>query len=131
MDSVLETLVHALEEQRRRLDQVQAVMADRGRLASAIGVERIMMRLQMLADRLALLPPITSSQVESLDRQLKDQVNQVVRRIGLLAIAAEREERLGPLVDDLLDALEQVNALISRRRDLVVGQTGSTADDGE
>ena len=113
-------LIHTLEEQRRRLDRIQGVMADRGRLASAIGVERAMMRLQMLADRLALLPTIDTPAVETLDHRLRQQVDQVARRIGLLTIVAEQEGRVGPLVDDLLETLEEINTTISERRDLRV-----------
>ncbi len=113
-------LIQALEDQRRRLGEVQGVIAERGRLASAISLERAMMRLQMLADRLALLP---ARGIEDQDwREVEEGVQHADRSVNLLAVAAAREERLNALADDLLNTLESINQAISRLRDRAKGE---------
>jgi hypothetical protein len=123
MDSPSHQLVEKLESLRRRLDDVQGLNAERGRLASAISIERAMMRLQMLADRLTLLPEpppgVEPAALAEIDRALAYQVDQAYRIVFLLSDAAGRQERLSGLVDELLVTLEQMNELVSRRRDLV------------
>jgi len=114
-------LIQSLEDQRQRLDEIQGLIAERGRLASAISLERAMMRLQMLADRLALLPTerIKSDQAW---RDIEDAVQHADRSVNLLALAAAREERLSALADDLLNTLETINQAISRLRDQLKGE---------
>jgi hypothetical protein len=114
-------LIQSLEDQRRRLDEVQGLIAERGRLASAISLERAMMRLQMLADRLALLP---ADRVESEEvwRTIENAVQHADRSVNLLALAAAREERLTALADDLLNTLEAINQAISQLRDRAKGE---------
>jgi hypothetical protein len=117
-------LADKLENLRRRLDDVQGLNAERGRLASAISIERAMMRLQMLADRWAALPePLTGTDPAALaeiDQALAYQVDQIYRIVFLLSDAAARQERLSGLVDELLATLEQMNEVMSRRRDLIL-----------
>lgn len=109
--------MESLEAQRQQLEEVQALIAERGRLASAISIERAMMRLQMLADRLALLPGLEQAELDDLWNAVEDAVQHSARSINLLALAAAREERLNALADDLLNTLETVNQAISRLRD--------------
>lgn len=115
-------LVEKLEGLRLQLDGVQSLSAQRGRLASAISIERAMMRLQMLADRLVLLPeppPGTDpAELAEIDRALAYQVDQAWRIVFLLGDAATREERLSGLTDELLTTLEEINQAVSHRRDL-------------
>lgn len=114
-------LIESLEEQRRRLEEVQTLIAERGRLASAISLERAMMRLQMLADRLALLSNSAATESDALWGAVGDAVQHAGRSINLLALAAARQERLNALADDLLNTLEEVNQAISRLRDGMKG----------
>ncbi len=118
-------LVRKLDDLRERLDGVQGVSAERGRLASAISIERAMMRLQMLADRLALLPErpagADTATLAEIDQSLAYHVDQAWRIVFLLSDAASRQESLSRLTDELLATLEQINQAISRRRDLDLG----------
>jgi len=114
-------LIESLEAQRQQLEEVQALIAERGRLASAISIERAMMRLQMLADRLALLSGREQAELDDHWNAVEDAVQHAARSINLLALAAAREERLNALADDLLNTLETINQAISRLRDHLEG----------
>jgi hypothetical protein len=121
-DSSIIEQVDKLENLRRRLNDIQGFNVERGQLASAISIERAMMRLQMCADRLTLLPePSPNAELAALDeinQTLAYQIDQAYRIIFLLSDAAAHRKRLSGLVDELLATLEQLNQVISRRRDL-------------
>ncbi len=127
-------LAQRFQEQRDRLAEVQRTLTDTGRLASIVTLERSMMKLQLLIDRLRTAAygyagffdavKVREQQLEALQRfdaAIAEQVQHVRNLIDQLSDAAAKELETGTLANDLIAALEKVNTLFSRRQDVILG----------
>jgi len=127
-------LAQRFQEQRDRLAEVQRTLTDTGRLASIVTLERSMMKLQLLIDRLRTAAygysgffdavKVREQQLDALQRfdaAIADQVQHVRSLVDQLTDAAARELETGTLANDLIAALEKVNTLFSRRQDVILG----------
>jgi len=129
-------LAQRFQEQRDRLAEVQRQLTETGRLASIVALERSMMKLQLLIDRVRTAAygysgffdavKVREQQLESLhkfDEALAEQVQNIRILIDQLAEAAAKEWETGRPANDLIAALERVNTLFSRRQDVLLGET--------
>lgn len=127
-------LARQFEAQRRRLGEVQVRLTNTGRLASIVTLERGMMKLQLLIDRLKTASygyagwfdavKVEERELDALyvfDSAMAGSVAQVEGLIDALAEAAAREEETGTAGNELLDAVEEINATFTKRQDAIIG----------
>ena len=122
------------EEQLRRLNDVQYALTATGRLASIVTLERAVMKLQLLIDRIktasygyaGLFDGIkvdeqALDQLYSFDLAMLEGVNEISSLLDKLAAAAETEAGTAAEANDLVAALERLNTTFSRRHDVILG----------
>jgi len=127
-------LIRKFEEQRRRLGEVQVQLTNTGRLASIVTLERGMMKLQLLIDRLKTASygyagwfdavKVEEKELDALyafDGALAEGLEKVRGLIDALAEAAGKEEETGTAGNELLAALEEINATFTKRQDVIIG----------
>lgn len=121
------------EEQRRRLNGVQVELTNAGRLGVIVTLDRALMKLQFLIDRLktasygyaGLLDAIKVKEAEldalyEFDASLLDSVGKVKDLIDAVA-AAKMDEDVAKTGNELLGVLEEINETFSKRQDVIVG----------
>ncbi len=121
------------EEQLRRLNEVQYALTGRGRLASIITLERAVMKLQLLIDRIktasygyAGLFDAIKVDEEVLDRlydfdlAMPEGVGELSALLVKLSEAAEAEATTAAEANDLVAALERLNTTFSERHDVIL-----------
>ncbi len=126
-------LAQRFEEQRGRLTKIQSRLTDAGQLKAVVALERAMMRLQLLIDRLktaayghaGLFDAVKVKQEEldalyNYDYALHDGVAQVSGKIDKLSAATD-ETVIIAAAEDLVGALEGINEAFSRRQDVILG----------
>ncbi|NOZ06915.1 MAG: hypothetical protein GXP41_11305 [Chloroflexi bacterium] len=134
-------LAQRFQEQRDRLAEVQRQLTETGRLASIVPLERSMMKMQLLIDRVRTAAygysgffdsiKVGEQQLEALqkfDSALTEQIQTVRKLIDQLAEAAAKEWETGTASKDLMTALEGINALFSRRQDVILGVEDDAGD---
>jgi len=127
-------LAQRFQEQRDRLAEVQRQLTETGRLASIVSLERSMMKMQLIIDRVRTAAygysgffdsiKVHEQQLEALqkfDEALTEQIQTVRKLIDQLSEAAAKEWETGAASKDLIAALERINALFSRRQDVILG----------
>lgn len=127
------------EEQLARLNGIQMELTNRGRLASLVTLERCVMKLQMLIDRIksasygysGLLDAIKVKEKEldalyEFDSQLEDGIARVSGLLDDLAAAAQAEEETAMPSGDLVALLDELNSTFSGRQDVLLeaGEVG-------
>jgi len=125
-------VARALQEQRRRLNSIEVRLVNAGRLGVLLVLDRSLMRLQLLIDRLktasygyaGLFDSIKVGEEEldalyDYDAALLDNVGQVKTLIDAVA-AAEGDEELTGAGSALLEALEEMNETFSKRQDVIL-----------
>ncbi len=126
-------LARQFEEQRGRLSEVQVQLTDKGQLAAVATLERAMMKLQLLIDRLKTASygyagwfdavKVGEKELDTLyafDNALADGVAQVAKAIDGLAAAATKDEDPTAMANDLVATLEQINGTFSKRQDVIL-----------
>lgn len=126
-------LARRFEEQRRRLGEVQVQLTNTGRLASIVTLERGMMKLQLLIDRLKTASygyagwfdavKVEERELDALyafDSSLAEGVEKVKGLLDRLTEAAAREEEMGTAANELLAALDEINATFTKRQDTIL-----------
>ncbi len=126
-------LARRFEEERRRLTRVQSSLTEAGELKAVVALERAMMRLQLLIDRLktaayghaGLFDAVKVKQEEldalyNYDYSLTQGLAQVSEKVGKLAGATE-EGVIIAAADYLVGVLEGINDTFSRRQDVILG----------
>ncbi len=121
-----------LEQQRGRLNSIEVRLANAGRLGALLVLERSLMRLQLLIDRLktasygyaGLFDAIKIGEAEldalyDFDAALLDSVDKVEARIDEVA-AAEEDAEVTKAGSELLEAIEEMNEAFSRRQDVIL-----------
>lgn len=125
-------VARGFEEQMRRLYRVQAQLASAGRLAVLMVLDRALMRLQFLIDRLktasygyaGLFDAVKVKEAEldalyTYDAAMMDSVSRVKELVDAVA-AAEKDEDIVNAGNALLDVLEEVNDTFSKRQDVIL-----------
>jgi hypothetical protein len=125
-------LARDLQQQRRRLNRIEVQLASDGRLGALLLLERSLMRLQLLIDRLKTASygyaglfdaiKIEEAELDALydyDAGLLGGVEKVKTLIDAVAAAAEDVE-LTKAGNELLEAVEEMNDAFSKRQDVIL-----------
>ena len=125
-------VAHGLEEQRRRLNQVQVQLASAGRLEALVLLDRAWMRLQLLIDRLKTASygyaglfaavKVKEAELDALyeyDASLLGSVDKLSGLIDVVA-AATADADVTKAGGDLLLALDEANEVFSKRQDVLL-----------
>jgi hypothetical protein len=121
------------QEQRTKLSNVQNQLASEGKLEDLGLLERAMLQLQLLIDRLKVAEygyaglfdavRVKEEQLDALyiyDSALTSSVDQLAEKMDKLAIAAMSGEDLRPLANDTLLLLQELNTTLDRRKDVIL-----------
>jgi len=133
-DKLLRThLSQRFQEQRTKLSNVQNQLASEGKLEHMGLLERTMLQLQLLIDRLKVAEygyaglfdavRVKEEQLDALytyDNALTSSVEQLAGKMDRLAIAAMSGEELTPLANDALLLLQELNTTLDRRKDVIL-----------
>jgi len=133
-DKLLRThLSQRFQEQRTKLSNVQNQLASEGKLEHMGLLERTMLQLQLLIDRLKVAEygyaglfdavRVREEQLDALytyDNALTTSVEQLAGKMDRLAIAAMGGEELTPLANDALLLLQELNTTLDRRKDVIL-----------
>ena len=125
-------VARGLDEQRRRLNGTAVAFTSAGRLGVLLALDRAMMRLQALADRIktasygyaGLFDAVKVRETEldalyNFDAALVESVDKVKALVDGIA-AAQKDEEVAQAANALLEALEDINTTFSRRQDVVL-----------
>jgi len=121
------------QEQRTKLSNLQNQLASEGKLEDLGLLERVMLQLQLLIDRLKVAEygyaglfdavRVQEEQLDALyvyDSALTSSVDQLAEKMDKLAIAAMSGEELRPLANDTLLLLQELNTTLDRRKDVIL-----------
>jgi hypothetical protein len=127
-------LSERFQEQRTKLANVQNHLASEGKLEDLGLLERVMLQLQLLIDRLKVAEygyaglfdavRIKEEHLDALylyDNALTGSVDQLAEKMDKLAIAAMGGEEIRTIANDALLLLQEVNTTLDRRRDVILG----------
>ena len=125
-------VARGFEEQRRRLNRVQVQLTNAGRLGALVLLERSLMRLQLLIDRLKTATygyaglfaavKVREAELDALydyDASLLGGVDKVKALIDAVA-AAGTDEDVTKAGNALLEALDEANESFSKRQDVIL-----------
>jgi len=125
-------VARGFEEQQRRLSRVQVQLASAGRLGSLVLLDRALMRLQLLVDRLKTASygysglfaavKVKEAELDALydyDASLLSNVDKVKGLIDAVAAAATDAD-VNKAGTDLLLALDEANEAFSKRQDVLL-----------
>ncbi len=125
-------VARGLQEQRRRLNSIEVRLVNAGRLGVLLVLDRSLMRLQLLIDRLKTASygyaglfdaiKVREEELDALydyDVALLDNVGQVKTLIDAVT-AAEGDDELTKAGSALLEALEEMNETFSKRQDVIL-----------
>ena len=126
-------LARDYEKQLRRLSGLQLELTNRGRLAPLITLERAVMKLQLLIDRIKTASygysgffdavKIKEEQLDALydfDSELAEGVTRISTLLDQLASTIEAEESTAQQAGNLVALLDELNNTWSRRQDVVL-----------
>jgi hypothetical protein len=129
-------LARQFDEQRTRLSRVQVQLTDKGRLASIVVLERAMMKMQLLIDRLKTASygnagffdavKVREQELDALyafDGSLADGVTKVSGILDQLADAVTKDQDPSTAANDLVAVLESLNDTFSKRQDAILSST--------
>jgi len=133
-DKLLRThLSQRFQEQRTKLSNVQNQLASEGKLEHMGLLERTMLQLQLLIDRLKVAEygyaglfdavRVQEEQLDALytyDNALTSSVEQLAGKMDQLAIGVMSGEELTPLANDALLLLQELNTTLDRRKDVIL-----------
>jgi hypothetical protein len=121
-----------LQEQRRRLNSIEVELVNAGRLGVLLILDRSLMRVQLLIDRLKTASygyaglfdavKVREAELDALydfDAALLDGVERVKALIDAVA-SSESDEELSKTGSELLEALEEMNDAFSKRQDVIL-----------
>lgn len=125
-------VARGFEEQRRRLYRIEAQLANTGRFGVLMVLDRALMRLQFLIDRLKTASygyaglfaavKVREAELDALynyDAAMLDSVEKVGALIDAVA-AADTDDGMMQAGNTLLEALEEVNDTFSKRQDIIL-----------
>ncbi len=133
-------LAQRFEEQRGRLTRVQSHLVDAGELKAVVALERAMMRLQLLIDRLKTAAyghsgffdatRVLEKDLDALyeyDQSLVEGVDKVAQMMDRLAQATEAGVIMAA-AEELVSLLEEINSAFTRRMDVILGLTETSKE---
>ena len=134
-DKLLRThLAQRFQEQRTKLSNVQNQLASEGKLQDMGLLERTMLQLQLLIDRLKVAEygyaglfdavKVKEEHLDALylyDNALASSVGQLAEMMDKLAIAALAGEEIRSIANDALLLLQELNTTLDRRKDVILG----------
>ncbi len=122
------------QEQRAKLSNVQSSLASEGKLEDLGLLERVMLQLQLLIDRLKVAEygyaglfdavRVKEEHLDALylyDSALAMSVDQLAEKMDRLAIAVMAGEETRSIANDTLLLLQELNTTLDRRRDVILG----------
>lgn len=131
-------LARRLEEERTHLGILQTRLADRGKLKVLVRLERAMLKLQLLIDRMKTAAygysgwfdalKVGEKELDALyvfDQSLVDGLEKVSAMIKQVANATE-DVVLQAMAEDLLTFLEGLNNTFTRRQDVILAEQSSS-----
>jgi hypothetical protein len=120
-------------EQRGKLANIQNHLASEGKLEDLGLLERVMLQLQLLIDRLKVAEygfaglfdavRVKEEHLDALymyDNALTVSVDQLAEKMDKLAIAAMAGEEIRSVANDALLLLQELNTTLDRRKDAIV-----------
>ena len=120
-------------EQLERLNRLQYDLTAHGRLASILTLERAVMKLQLLIDRLKTasygyaglfdaikVDEAALDRLYEFDQSMLEGVGQVAALLDRLAEAAQAEASTSAEANDLVTTLERLNSTFGQRQDVLV-----------
>jgi hypothetical protein len=126
-------LSERFQEQRTKLSNVQNHLASEGKLEDLGLLERTMLQLQLLIDRLKVAEygyaglfdavRVQEEQLDALymyDSALTSAVDQLAEKMDKLAISAMAGEEIKSAANDALLLLQEVNTTLDRRKDVIL-----------
>ncbi len=126
-------LSQRFQEQRTKLSSVQDHLASQGQLDDLGLLERTMLQLQLLIDRLKVAEygyaglfdamRVKEEQLDALytyDNALTTSVDQLAEKMDRLAGAAVAGEEIRDLANDCLLLLQELNTTFDRRKDVIL-----------
>jgi hypothetical protein len=127
-------LSERFQEQRTKLSNVQNHLASEGKIEDLGLLERVMLQLQLLIDRLKVAEygyaglfdavKIKEEHLDALylyDNALTGSVSQLAEKMDKLAIEAMAGQELRMTATDALMLLQELNTTLDRRRDVILG----------
>mgnify|MGYP005844968661 CR=1 FL=1 len=135
-DKLLRThLANRLDEQRRRVVSIMGQLTDAGRLTEMAALEKGVLRLQLLIDRLRTAAygyaglfdaiKVEQRQLDALyqfDLDLNTSVDRVTELVGALLAQAATGDNTAAQTSALLANLQEINDLFGRRAEAITGQ---------
>jgi hypothetical protein len=125
-------VARAWEEQRQRLNSVQVKLTNAGRLDVLVPLDRVLMRLQLLIDRVktasygyaGLFDAVKVREVElealyNFDTALLESTDKIKAQIDAIA-ATKKDDEVIEAANMLLAVLEEINATFSKRQDVIL-----------
>lgn len=125
-------VARAWEEQRQRLNSIQVALTNAGRLDVLVPLDRALMRLQLLIDRVKTASygyaglfdavKVRDAELEALynfDAALLESVDKVKAQIDAIA-ATKRDDDVVKAANALLAVLEEINMTFSKRQDVIL-----------
>jgi hypothetical protein len=134
-DKLLRThLSKRFQEQRAKLTSVQDHLATEGKLEDLGLLERVMLQLQLLIDRLRVAEygysglfdavRVKEEELDALyiyDNALTSSVDQLAEKMDALRTAAMAGEDIRLVANDSLLLLQELNTTFDRRKDVILG----------
>jgi len=125
-------VARTLEEHRQRLNSILVTLTNTGRLDLLLPLDRALMRLQLLSDRVKTASygyaglfdavKVREAELEALynfDAALLESADRVKALIDAIA-AATKDEDVLKAANTLLTALEEINTTFSKRQDVIL-----------
>lgn len=129
-----EHLARGFEGERRRLEDIQARLADAGRLAAIVTLERANMRLQLFTDRVKVASygyagwfdavRVREEELDALygfDAALAEGLEKLKGAIGTLAEAAAKDADVSDPANQLVALAGELNDTWTKRQDAIIG----------
>ena len=126
-------LSQRFQEQRTKLSNVQNQLASEGKLEHMGLLERTMLQLQLLIDRLKVAEygyaglfdavRVKEEQLDALytyDNALTSSVEQLAGKMDRLAISAMGGEEITSVANDALLLVQELNTTLDRRKDVIL-----------
>lgn len=128
-----ESLSARFEEQRRRASELQVQLVSSGRIEFTDDLERVVMKLQRIVDRLKTASygyagffdavKVKEDQLDALyafDNSLMEQVTKVSAAVDKIATALSGEGELAPAINELVATSQQINDTLDRREEAIL-----------
>ncbi|MGQ9626346.1 MAG: hypothetical protein ACUVV0_05495 [Anaerolineae bacterium] len=128
-----ESLSTRFEEQRRRASELQVQLVNSGRIEFTDDLERAVMKLQRIVDRLKTASygyagffdavKVKEDQLDALyafDNALMEKVTKVSAAVDKIATVLSGEGELAPAINELVATAQQINDTLDRREEAIL-----------